>query len=259
MTSLPRRTPPIFVDKPQRPRARLSVSSALRAFGLPCSAHMEEQEGMYGADGDPARGRSAARALLGRVPDRRLGGGDRTGSQGSPGASTVDQAGGSGIDQRGHLFDSALDGGFAAAYWVEGLTNHATDLGRDRYGEQGRHPALRDAAHAGHRRPPTCRAQARCCTLDSATRTGRHSVQRFTATETGTYVLAMTNDDIYLTGPIQCLSALDRGPFTFTVTQSLNGKGSGGGDAPASQSSGGSKDAGGPARRMSCGRVSHSG
>jgi hypothetical protein len=165
------------------------------------------------------------------------------GSQGSPGARTVDQAGGSGIDQRGQLFDSALDGGYAAAYWVEGLTNHAkiTVVTDAKKGETPPCALLlmpgTDANNVSGASP--------MLTLDSSTKKGSHSVQRFTATETGTYVLAMTNDDIYLTGSLECLSAPSGSPFTFTVTQSLHGKVLGGGSAGASQSSGGSQDAGG--------------
>jgi hypothetical protein len=166
------------------------------------------------------------------------------GSQGSPGASTVDRAGGSGIDQRGHLFDSALDGGYAAAYWVEGLTNGAKiTVVTDASSKADTPPCAlllmpgTDASNVSGASP--------MLNLDSATRTGPHSVQRFTATETGGYVLAMTNDDIYLDGTLECLSATAGSHFTFTVTQSLHGKVPGGGSTGASQSSGGSQGAGG--------------
>jgi hypothetical protein len=72
-----------------------------------------------------------------------------------------------------------------------------------------------------------------------AQRHGSRDVQRFVpATEAGTYVLAMTNNDIYLTGPHQCLSAPSGKPFTFTVTVAHEGGGGG------SKQSGGSEDAG---------------
>ena len=45
------------------------------------------------------------------------------------------------------------------------------------------------------------------------------------ATETGTYVLAMTNADIYLSGPHQCLDAPSERPFTFKVTVAHRGSG----------------------------------
>jgi hypothetical protein len=54
----------------------------------------------------------------------------------------------------------------------------------------------------------------------SATRHGSRDAQRWVATRTGTYVLAMTNNDIFLSGPHQCLSAPAERPFTFQVTVS---------------------------------------
>ena len=51
----------------------------------------------------------------------------------------------------------------------------------------------------------------------SSVRHGSRTLQRFVATATGTYVLAMTNDDIFLSGPLQCLDAPSERPFTFTV------------------------------------------
>jgi hypothetical protein len=59
----------------------------------------------------------------------------------------------------------------------------------------------------------------------SAVRHGSRDVQRFVASATGTYVLAMTNDDIYLSGPLQCLDAPSERPFTFTVKIAHRGSG----------------------------------
>src|SRR5262249_18497829 len=50
--------------------------------------------------------------------------------------------------------------------------------------------------------------------------------QRWEASDTGTYVLAMTNNDIFLSGPHQCLSAPAERPFTFTVNVAHRGSGS---------------------------------
>jgi hypothetical protein len=45
------------------------------------------------------------------------------------------------------------------------------------------------------------------------------------ATNTGTYVLALTNMDVYLSGPHQCLDAPSGSPFTFKVTVAHRGRG----------------------------------
>jgi nucleoid-associated protein YgaU len=57
----------------------------------------------------------------------------------------------------------------------------------------------------------------------SATRRGAVDGQRWVATQKGIYVLAMTNNDIFLSGPHQCLDAPSRKPFTFKVTVSHGG------------------------------------
>jgi nucleoid-associated protein YgaU len=153
--------------------------------------------------------------------------------QGSPGAATVDKAGGSGTDQRGQLFEGAFDSGFSAAYWVEGFT------------KGDRVKVVTDASKG---QTPPCAllllpgtddtnvsAGTPMLDLDSASRGGSHSVQRFTATETGTYILVMTNDDVNLGSSLECLTAPSGKRFTFTVTAS---DGSGSGSAGASQSGG---------------------
>jgi hypothetical protein len=61
----------------------------------------------------------------------------------------------------------------------------------------------------------------------STTRNGSTDGQRWVATQTGIYVLAMTNDDIYLSGPHQCLDSPSEQSFTFKVTVAHEGGGAG--------------------------------
>jgi hypothetical protein len=74
----------------------------------------------------------------------------------------------------------------------------------------------------------------------STTRDGSVDGQRWVATQTGSYVLAMTNDDIFLSGAHQCLDAPSGKPFTFKVTVSH-----GGGRKHSEQSSGSGNGGGG--------------
>jgi uncharacterized membrane protein YgcG len=82
----------------------------------------------------------------------------------------------------------------------------------------------------------------------STTRNGSVDGQRWVATQTGSYVLAMTNDDVFLSGAHQCLDAPSGKPFTFKVTVSpggarkhseqSDGSGNGGGGTGSSGGSG---------------------
>ena len=109
---------------------------------------------------------------------------------------------------RGQLYDSNFYSGFSAAFWTASF-------------KKGDHISVRTTAAAGD--TPPCQilympgtddnnVGATTPILDpdtpSQTRDGSRDFQRWvTATETGTYVLAMTNADIFLTGPHQCLDA----------------------------------------------------
>ena len=137
----------------------------------------------------------------------------------------------------GRLFDGAYISGYSIAYW------NAPLLKGDRI------TIVTDAS--GSDTPPcqvlfmpgtddiNVQAQPPVLEAASATRDGTHDVQRFVATATGTYVLGMTNDDIFLSGPHQCLDAPSETPFTFTVTASH------GGGEKHSEQSGGSGNGGG--------------
>ncbi len=63
--------------------------------------------------------------------------------------------------------------------------------------------------------------------VDSS-RDGAKDVQRFEPVpQDGGYVIAMTNADIFLSGPLQCLDAPSGRPFTFKVTVAHRGSGNG--------------------------------
>jgi hypothetical protein len=117
---------------------------------------------------------------------------------------------------RGRMFDSAFFSGYSVAYWTMGLS-------------KGQHITIRAAASGGA--APPCPLVFMPGTDDSNVsgtqpvldpayqqRNGSRNVQRFIASETGTYVLAMTNLDSYLSGPLQCLAAAPGLPFTFKVS-----------------------------------------
>jgi hypothetical protein len=61
--------------------------------------------------------------------------------------------------------------------------------------------------------------------VDSS-RDGTKDVQRFEpAPAAGGYVIAMTNADVFLSGPLECLDAPSGRPFTFKVTVAHRGSG----------------------------------
>jgi nucleoid-associated protein YgaU len=159
------------------------------------------------------------------------------------GAQTIAQAPGvkSGTVMRGRLFDGAFYSGYSVAYWTVPFL-------------KGDRISMRTAA--AHGETPPCQLLFMPGTDDtnvgatspilesaSATRHGSRDAQTWVATNTGTYVLAMTNADVFLSGPHQCLSAPSGRPFTFKVTVVHRGGGdhpgrSGGpGDGAAEQSS----------------------
>jgi hypothetical protein len=137
---------------------------------------------------------------------------------------------------RGSLYDSNFYSGYSAAFWAvsfaEGdritIKTHAPDgvtppcqilymPGTDDTNVSGTTPILDPA---------------------STTRNGSTDGQRWVATQTGVYVLAMTNADIFLSGPHECLDAPSEQPFTFKVSVAHGGGGAG------SEQSGGSRDGG---------------
>jgi hypothetical protein len=136
--------------------------------------------------------------------------------------------------ERGHLYDSAFYSGFSVAFWTASFA-------------KGDRITIRTTASG----TPPCQLLYMPGTDDvnvgattpllepvSSTRDGSIDGQRWVATDTGTYVLAMTNADIFLSGPHQCLDAPSESPFTFTVKVSHEGGGK------VSEQSGGSGNGG---------------
>jgi hypothetical protein len=129
-------------------------------------------------------------------------------------------------DVRGELYDGAFYSGYSVAFWTASFT-------------KGDRITIRTKAARGS--TPPCQllfmpgaddtnVGATTPILDPAsqTRHGSRDGQRFvTATETGDYVLAMTNADVFLSGPHECLDAPAGRPFTFKVTVAHRGSGKG--------------------------------
>jgi hypothetical protein len=162
-----------------------------------------------------------------------------TGVASAAGGQTIAQA--PGIDfgsaVRGRLYEGAFYSGYSVAFWAAPFA-------------KGDHITIRTRSSGGD--TPPCQilympgtddgnVSATTPILDpaSSTRDGTVDVQRWVATQTGSYVLAMTNADIFLSGPHQCLDAPAGRPFTFTVTAAHRGSGAGrekkgrAGDTPA--------------------------
>jgi hypothetical protein len=128
-----------------------------------------------------------------------------------------------GATVRGSLYDSAFYSGYSVAYWTLPML-------------KGDRVSMRTDAKAGE--TPPCQLLFMPGTDDNnvgatepmlepadATRDGSSDTQRWIASETGTYVLAMTNADVYLSGPHQCLAAPSGSPFTFKVSVVHRGAG----------------------------------
>lgn len=156
------------------------------------------------------------------------------------GGQTIAQAPGITLNKavRGQLYDGAFYSGFSVAFWT---VDFAT----------GDRISIRTQTSDGD--TPPCQILFMPGTDDtnvssttpildpaSSTRHGSTDGQRWVATQTGSYVLAMTNADIFLSGPHQCLDAPSGQPFTFKVTVAHEGGGAG------SEQSGGSEDGGAP-------------
>ncbi len=170
---------------------------------------------------------TAALCLLGGAPTARAKGGE-----------TIAQASGVKLDapNRGSLFDSNFYSGFSAAFYAAQFN-------------EGDRISIKTVARHGV--TPPCQILYMPGTDDSnvsstspienpasTTRHGSVDGQRWVATQTGVYILAMTNADIFLSGPHQCLDAPSGSPFTFTVKVSHEGGGAG------AEQSGGSGDGG---------------
>jgi LysM domain-containing protein len=155
------------------------------------------------------------------------------------GGQTISQSSGVNLDKpnRGSLYDSNFYSGFSAAFWAMQLT-------------EGDRVSMKTVAQNGV--TPPCQILYMPGTDDSTvsstspienpastTRHGSVDGQRWVATDTGVYILAMTNADIFLSGPHQCLDSPSGSPFTFTVKVSHEGGGS------TSEQSGGSGNGGG--------------
>jgi len=141
------------------------------------------------------------------------------------GAQTIAQAPSVKTDAvvRGRLFDGAFYSGYSVAYWTVPFL-------------KGDRISMKTSASRGE--TPPCQLLFMPGTDDtnvgatspilesaSATRHGSRDAQRWVATATGTYVLAMTNADVYLSGPHQCLAAPSGTPFTFRVSVVHRGAG----------------------------------
>ena len=140
-----------------------------------------------------------------------------TGVASAAGGRTIAEAPGIKLNaaMRGSLYDSAFYSGYSVAFWGASFA-------------KGDHITIRTKAPSGV--TPPCQILYMPGTDDtnvssttpildpaSATRNGSRDAQRWVATQTGGYVLAMTNADIFLSGPQQCLDAPSGSPFTFTV------------------------------------------
>jgi LysM repeat protein len=141
------------------------------------------------------------------------------------GGRTIAQAPGIELNSamRGSLYDSAFYSGYSVAFWGASFA-------------KGDHITIRTKAPSGV--TPPCQILYMPGTDDtnvssttpildpaSSTRDGSQDAQRWVATQTGGYVLAMTNADIFLSGPHQCLDAPSGKPFTFTVAVTHPGGG----------------------------------
>jgi hypothetical protein len=167
--------------------------------------------------------RLVARALVALCVAACLAGGASAAS--AKGGRTIGEAPAVKLDavNRGRLYEGAFFSGYSAAFWTASF-------------RQGDFITILTSASGGD--TPPCQMLYMPGTDDSnvngqspylepatQSRDGANTVQRFTATETGTYVLGMTNADVILSGPLQCLDAPSGRPFTFRVTAVHRGSG----------------------------------
>jgi hypothetical protein len=147
-----------------------------------------------------------------------------------------------GTPVHGSLYDNNFYAGYSVAYWTVGFG-------------KGDRISIKTKARASE--TPPCQIIYMPGTddtsigpttpiLDSAstTRDGSVDGQTWVASQKGIYVLAMTNNDIYLSGPHQCLDAPSRKPFTFTVNVSHEGSRKHSGSAGSDDKAGGGSTSG---------------
>ena len=166
---------------------------------------------------------------------------------GANGGKTIAEAPGLefGTPVRGSLYDNNFYAGYSVAYWSVGF---------------GKGDRISIKTRAARNQTPPCQIIYMPGTDDtsigpttpilesaSTTREGSVDGQTWVSTQKGIYVLAMTNNDIFLSGAHQCLDASPRKSFTFTVNvshgdsrkhsvQSSGGSGDGVGGGSASGS-----------------------
>ncbi len=143
------------------------------------------------------------------------------------GGQTIAQAPGVKLNatMRGSMYDSAFYSGYSVAFWIVSFA-------------EGDRITIKTKASDGV--TPPCQILFMPGTDDtnvssttpilepaSSTRAGSIDGQRWVATQTGSYVLAMTNADIFLSGPHECLDAPAGKSFTFKVTAAHRGEGQG--------------------------------
>jgi hypothetical protein len=129
-----------------------------------------------------------------------------------------------GTTVKGSLYDSAFYSGYSVAFYSASLV-------------KGDRVTIRTKSR-GDDTPPcqliylpgvddtTVGATTPLLNPVDSTRDGTKDVQRFEpAPATGGYVVAMTNADVFLSGPLQCLDAPSDRPFTFKVTVAHRGSG----------------------------------
>jgi hypothetical protein len=144
---------------------------------------------------------------------------------------------GVGVSTSGSLYDAAFYSGYSVAFWTASF-NKGDRIDIKTSSAHGDTPPCQILYMPG---TDDVNVGATTPILDpqSSTRNGTHDGQRWVATQTGTYVLAMTNADIFLSGPHQCLDAPSGRPFTFKVMVAHRGSGGG-----SSQGAGGGVSAG---------------
>ncbi len=169
--------------------------------------------------------RISVRLVAGALVALCWAGGMTGGAAAAPGGQTIAEAPGIKLGSvvRAKLYDGAFYSGYSVAYWTPSF-------------EKGDRITIRTAAKRGE--TPPCQLMfmpgtddinvgATQPVLDPSTqvRRGSRDLTRWVATEDGQYVLAMTNNDVFLSGPQQCLSASPGRPFTFTVKVDHRGSG----------------------------------
>jgi LysM domain len=147
------------------------------------------------------------------------------GAAAAQGARLLDQAPAIKLNQINHgkLYDHAWYSGYSVAYWTASLAKgDRVTIVTDASGTDA--PPCQLLYLPGAAPDPT----APLLNPTFTSRKETHDVQRFEPVEKpGTYTLTMSNADIYLSGPFQCLDAPADRPFTFKVTVAHRGSSTG--------------------------------